>query len=495
MPKPDIKSRPQRIELDYFQRPDPLARRRRRLVYVAVMLAGGYGLYATIWGAAAHVNTGPLSTAHAHLEQDCAACHSHPWQVSLASDAWRIAPEKSLQLMELTCQRCHAAAPHFRSLLNQDHVAIDQNCTGCHREHLGRDYQLTQVTDRECITCHGDLARCMVSPTSSLRSRIQEFNLESHGEFRSLANDPGHVHFDHWQHLQPGQVPPQTKGATRLDVLSARWRAAYQKPGQASESAVMLNCQDCHQLPSQMDARIVNADWEITSDHYLPIRYAEHCVGCHPLNYDAFQSHEFLPLPHAAPWLELESILAAKLAGGRWLAANKQDRTGDISLGPRPAQTVEDSDEAEQAGLSRALQMVQQQCLKCHLADDITDQAIERLRSGHGRDLIPTRWFQHASFDHVPHRQMDCQFCHHAADRAQSSQPDHETVMIDGIASCTLCHRAANSAPPAQLQSQAKLLEGQATWAADRCTLCHRYHWTRPPETSPSARAEDEGKR
>ncbi len=479
MSTPDIKSRPQRIELDYFRHSDPHSRLRWRLACLALFLAGGYACYAMIWGAAAHLNTGPLSMAHAHLERSCAKCHDHPWLVSLASDAWRLAPQSSLEHMESTCQRCHTVAPHFRASLDQEHQAIDRNCTGCHQEHLGPNHQLTLVNDRKCTSCHRDLPAGMVDAASSVRPSIEGFNLESHGEFRSLASDPGRIRFNHSLHLQPGQVAPTRAAAMRLDMLPARWRANYQAPGQELNAAVILKCNDCHQVPGRTDDQLVTADAEVTSAHFLPIRFAQHCAGCHGLNYSG-QTADDLPLPHAAPWKELKSILAAKLVGSRLLAESDQtEDLSDATLGSRPDQATERPGRVDEFSINRALQFVQRQCLQCHLAEDITDQSIERLIGQMGSELIPTRWFKYGSFDHAAHRQMDCLTCHHVTDSTPSAQPDNATVMIDGIERCMECHRAVTSVVSSRGHSDAAELGEQAR-ASDRCALCHRYHWTRP---------------
>lgn len=492
MSSPDIKSRPQRIELDYFQRPDPYLRLRWRLACLALILAGGYVFYAAIWGAASHLNTGPLSAAHAHLERQCAECHEHAWPVSLASDAWRISPQRSLEHLEATCQRCHSVANHFRESLNEASQSIDRNCSGCHHEHLGREHPLTSVGDKMCVTCHADLPSRMVT-ASGLRPDIQAFNRESHGEFRSLAKDPGRVRFNHIQHLQPGQVAVNVRGGSRLDRLPERWRSVYQKPGQAPDAAVTLECEDCHQLPGRADETLASADLEVTGQHFLPIQFSQHCEGCHSLNY-AQQTEDVLPLPHAAPWAEFQSILAAKLAAGKWRANDHETPAPtDSTLGPRPGQLRSPAGLIDASTLDQALRMVQRQCLKCHLADDITEQAIERLVGQRSIPLIPTRWFKYGRFDHAAHREVECESCHPVTRDTASNRADNEIVMIRGIDSCTPCHRSAStatdSAPPA---GEGSGPTGTDARASARCVLCHRYHWTRSVAANQTGVSEEE---
>ncbi len=234
MATPDIKSRSQRIQLDYFKRSDPLNRWRWILVLAAAVLAAGYAFYAATWGVGSHLSTGPLSLPHAHLEQSCSKCHDEQWAMAIGSDAWRPAREDSLANVETACQSCHEVANHSRSLLNQVGLDRDRNCANCHREHQGRQQRLTLVGDAACVNCHQDLTASVTRPEAlHVRSQIERFSADSHGDFRSLASDSGRVHFNHFQHLQPGQVAPERK-------VSFTWIGCQVVGRQRIESRVRL---------------------------------------------------------------------------------------------------------------------------------------------------------------------------------------------------------------------------------------------------------------
>ncbi len=97
------------------------------------------------------VSGGPLSSAHAFLQDDCAACHVGFAKVDNAQ-----------------CSVCHekygdelgaySFATHYlyRSgdVERRGEAAEEVTCAQCHREHGGRQAALSRVEDGRCETCH-----------------------------------------------------------------------------------------------------------------------------------------------------------------------------------------------------------------------------------------------------------------------------------------------------------------------------------------------------
>ena len=430
-----------------------------------------------------HVSTGPLAEVHASFEPQCTACHGLGTGRSIAADAWRLADEASLTQLEFACQTCHAVEHHFRDrLISAD---VDRNCSGCHRDHQGRNHPLASVSTHTCVLCHADLE--VVTQTDRaprVRSEIQSFTDDSHGDFRSLEQDRGRIRFDHAQHLRPGQVEKDQRGGMRWDSLETSWQARYRQEGPSKQDLVQLDCGDCHQRhPFGGDAVVTSGDAEL-GRYFLPVRFEEHCAACHALNYLG-RTDELLPLPHAAPWGELQALLTAKREAGRLTGRLRMpfefDRVEPIpGWEPRPtaAQVTTDVDELE-----HAIAEVRQRCGQCHAEQDVNDDSVRQDPRKPGDSLMPHRWLQYGLFDHAAHDRMECRYCHDTSSPdPNGAATDQQHVMIRGIDSCIGCHRPPTEPPPedfATPEIQA-LIGSQPIWASDRCATCHRYHWTRP---------------
>jgi hypothetical protein len=511
------KSRSQRINIDYYRQENWLTRSRGYLALAAAMLAVGYGLYVFTSGGPSHLSTGPVAMAHASFENDCQQCHL-PF-TPISGDALRFTSNRSLDRLEETCQKCHRVNHHFRGSMKPEFAAIDQHCSGCHTDHQGRNHDMSNVASTKCTQCHGDLPSTCMSPSSiEVRTNITAFTADAHGDFPSLQKgDPGRVKFDHGQHMMPGQVDPGVKGGFLISMLEPHLKNKYRKTvdgtPQSDDAMVTLSCADCHKFAGASDRSLVGDD-EI-GRHIEPISFDQHCAACHSLNV-AGRTEDTLPLPHAAPWKEVETLIASKLVGGQQLgsirlprdAARKTPLVGEGYSGAMPnLSSLPSGDDEEDSIISASvragLASVAQRCLQCHMQEDITDESIRSLRAGDSPPLIPERWLKRGIYDHAAHRKIDCAYCHanaypkattSAANAVVSNQTavnrdasikkdDSQIVMIGGIETCTGCHRDASSSVPDSMTSEATktLLGGQGTWASDACIECHRYHWQRPP--------------
>jgi hypothetical protein len=513
------KSRSQRINIDYYRQKNWLTRSRGLLALAAVILAAAYCVYVYGSGGAMHLSTGPVASAHASFESDCQQCHLDFTPIS--GDALKFTSAEALVRLEDACQKCHRVSDHFRDSLTPEFAAVDQHCSGCHTDHQGRDHDMVKMSNGKCVQCHGDLpSTCKSDSKLRVRNQVQGFTEADHGTFISLTQgDPGRIKFDHAQHMMPGQVDAGAKGGFTISMLDPAMREAYRKSvdgvDQSDEALVTLECKDCHQFAgvpqrSQAVGKVQVGDDEL-GRHIEPIAFTKHCAACHSMTV-AGQKESTLPLPHAAPWSEMEVLMASKLIGGRELgqvrmpidAIKEPPRLGE-SVGSNDqlvtpaaiALSLEQARKAFEASLSAGRTSIKQRCEQCHEDQDLTDESIEALRANKVPPLVPERWLTRGIYDHAAHRKIECAFCHAQAypnnSNAASQLEDSETVMIRGIESCDGCHRSVESEFPASLSDAnvVKLLGGQSNWASDTCTECHRYHWKPPappaslPESAP----------
>ncbi len=490
------KSRSQRIQLDYHRARGGLYWMRWILSLAALLICGAYAAYAMFHPQGSlQVSTGPVALAHASFENDCQQCHGNSFLQPVANDAFHWDSE-ALNQLEASCQHCHRVDPHFRSELVDQ--SLDQNCAACHHDHQGRDHDMAAVAAAQCTNCHSKLnAFMLASAKPHVTTQTTNFSTASHAVsagdgrtgFRSLLQDNGRILFDHAQHLAPGQVSPGTRGGFRRDMLPAEAQSRYAVTSD-EQALVQLDCKNCHE-PQGTSGNVISASDRENGRYYAPVSFEKHCKACHSLNF-AGQTNDQLPLPHAAPWSEVKTLLAAKTLGGRITGSiDMTSETGILAPGKRPQAPGANDAPLSEVELNVAVERVRQQCLKCHQPSDLTDEFITSQQSSKRIEMIPSHWLQHGYFDHAAHPAItNCNYCHQVPDgkslTTNENLPatDHQKVMIGGPETCVACHRDPSEPIPASLASPAQIektlgKKEQPTWASAECIECHRYHWTR----------------
>ncbi len=126
----------QRIDRQYFRRIFPLQYWRWILSLASAALGLLWiGLHSVSHSRTAY-NPGPLTPAHAMLNQKCPVCH-----VPAGAFASRVTGQ--------ACSACHDGAIH------QTNQTFTPQCVACHVEHSAT--RLTAVSDGQCVACHGNL--------------------------------------------------------------------------------------------------------------------------------------------------------------------------------------------------------------------------------------------------------------------------------------------------------------------------------------------------
>lgn len=225
------------------------------------------------WQGPKVVSPGPLASAHANFEGDCASCHGATGGRRAVASA--------------ACQGCHervgdaddrgfysfAAHYAYRGGLSPEEVAAahedfpEASCAACHPDHRGRSAALTEVSDERCAACHdfGSFSR--------------------HPEFafaREEIPDEPNLYFTH-----------------RLHVRELLRRNRWTDPQRA--------CLACHEP-------------EASGRGFEPLGFERHCGACH-----LTQGVATPPLPVADPGdpatvgvLELDAIRSSGEPGTRW---------------------------------------------------------------------------------------------------------------------------------------------------------------------------------
>ena len=222
--------------------PQPSLRKRRgRLTLIAALLA-----IAAITGLAGNgtwpmlerldlLDPGPISGAHARFTEEggCATCHGGRNRQGLA---WLGAAFTGHD-MSGACLGCHAFdgppdRPH-NAELTPVHGPATLECAACHTEHQGETFNISQMADQQCHSCHRD------------EHRFTNFG-KDHPEFGENFpyNTPGAIKFTHVKHFtkhfpKEGDHRPASETCLSCHDID---HAGPNVPVRSFESM----CADCH---------------------------------------------------------------------------------------------------------------------------------------------------------------------------------------------------------------------------------------------------------
>jgi hypothetical protein len=426
----------QRIDLQYFQRSHRFRTWRFGLSVLLPVLAviwlAGYGVARNN-----HIySSGRMSPAHAVLTQRCDTCHVTRVGFFRATSN------------DQACLTCHDGPIHHS---NQ---AFTPACANCHVEHRGQ-MRLAATANESCAQCHANLQTRGIQ-TSYVRN-ITAFSDASHPEFAALRVgyiDPGTVKLNHAVHLKTGLKGPNGQ-PVQLDCDSCHasktanqaWRygiAPGSPEGETSQLAQLTSVAPMQKPgpPSMAAARA----------YMMPIAYAQHCAGCHPLLFDARFKES---APHDTPEV-VHAFLVKRFQN--FIAAHPDELREPVSTVALPARPLPVSPRVYMppqkwvdAKVAEAEQLLWgKTCKQCHALSFSAGASLPAV----AKSNITVRWFQHAIFDHDQHRLVNCESCH---TRSRTSQETAD-VLLPSIRTCEQCH---HSGPQG---------------AAARCFECHTYH-------------------
>jgi hypothetical protein len=127
---------------------------RRGMMVWGLAAAAALAVFAFVdfrWRGARFLSNGPLSSSHATLEQDCAACHTPFGEVS--SESCSTCHEKYGDELGVYSFASHYLyrSNDFQRFKTSEHETA---CAACHAEHLGREAEITRLEDGRCLPCH-----------------------------------------------------------------------------------------------------------------------------------------------------------------------------------------------------------------------------------------------------------------------------------------------------------------------------------------------------
>jgi hypothetical protein len=423
----------QRIDLSYFQRPNPMRRLQFALSVAIPALALLWILVAGIAGNRRVYYAGRLSRSHAVLTDQCGACH-----LTVLGAFRRHAADKA-------CLACHDGPAH------QVNQVFTPSCVSCHVEHRG-EVRLAVMNDGNCVSCHGNLkirgggARVGIS--------ISSFAAD-HPQFPALRpgrKDPGTIKLNHFVHLRADLKGP--RGPVQLECGDCHRPAAVQEAwrfGDGQARAVSAASVPSRELATTRRERMA------------PPNYAQNCSACHLLQFDKRFAqgapHDKPDIVHAFVVKKFQEYIAANPAELRVVREPDRNIPGK-PIPPlvrvlTPAQWI-----AERTGEAETL-LWKKTCNECHALSFAAGAALPSVAASN----ITARWLPGARFDHDAHRGFSCTSCHAGAPASRETAD----ILIPGIATCRDCHAPGEN------------------HAESRCFGCHTYHdWSKRKEVRPS---------
>ncbi len=523
--KQTTKQRASRIPLDYHKRPDAIRKSRKPILIVA----GGVAVAAVAaiafskqWLNAA-ISPGPVARVHQASELKCADCHDSfvPIHEDARQTGTLLRLPDSTKRIEDKCQKCHPSASHYPN----QHAEAGGSCTACHHEHRGEEASLTEADERFCTRCHENIGAEFKDVRKDARS-IKGFPA-AHPEFELPKVDQTKLKFNHALHLAPGlKIPGDGRQAdwTLADVApSAREKYLRTEPNGTRATLaetdlaapLQLECSNCHvtladkSMGQDTAAELLLADFLKnlprnqsplqTGAYMLPVTFAEHCQGCHPLTYDLQaddKAHSArLPaykteVPHAVESERLRQLLQGRGWEKAALEQEQKQSSNDQSQQPK------DQQPARQPAGSRIRPFPGQSAGRLPSNASANVEGHVRVAETHLRDVtckkchaaaapalpdgmvsvepvnLPTIWLQKSHFNHWAHQSVfrnsneKCLACHHAA----ATSTETKDVLIEGIKTCSNCHS------PEAKQANVKQTDTPQAAADYRCVECHRYH-------------------
>ena len=405
--------------------------------------------------------SGPLSSAHKSLKNDCQSCHVEPF-VAVTDKACVGCHTGEHKAMSMA----HANAPTAMLLAARHPPGVGERilagfaktfnkpqgrCVGCHTEHEGAG-PMPATPQKFCADCHdGMSARLIDAGFKSTVADAADFGT-IHPEFRPLVRaSPGAkpvrampgkgalvdydgLKFPHDLHLQA------TGGVARM---AASFRGRY-------DFGNKLECENCHRVESD-GVRV------------KPVEMERDCAMCHSLAFETVGGVT-RTLRHGEP----DQVVADLMAYYRSTPPTRPLQLGGMER-RRPGNYAEGQvyniyfrevavrpNRAEDA--VRAVFSKGGACYDCH--------TIFAPQAGTGWRVMAVdqtpRFLSKGWFDHDAHKETDCADCHTAA-RGSKAATD---LLVPGLRQCRDCHVGEGGARLVKVE----------TATESPCAMCHEYH-------------------
>lgn len=405
-------------------------------------------------------SSGPLSSAHASLKDDCQSCHVEPFVAvtDTACVSCHTGEHKAMNMAHAgapTAMLLAARAPDggFDKLLANVGAVFNRpqgRCVDCHTEHEGAG-PMPATPQKFCADCHDGMSgRLKTAGHPTTLADAADFGT-SHPEFRPLVRpaaggklvrttlakgivDYNGLKFPHDMHLQA------TGGVARM---AASFRGRY-------DFGNKLECRNCHRV-------------EADGVRVKPVEMERDCAMCHSLAFETVGGVT-RTLRHGEPDQVIADLTAyyrsAPPARPLQLGGMQRRRPGAYAEGQvyniyfnevatRPSR----AQDAVRAVFSKG-----GACYDCH--------TIFAPQAGNGWRVAAVdqtqRYLQKGWFDHDAHRETECADCHTSAPASKASTD----LLVPGLRQCRDCHVGEGGARLVKVK----------TATESPCAMCHEYH-------------------
>ncbi|MBL0916803.1 MAG: cytochrome c3 family protein, partial [Sphingopyxis sp.] len=405
--------------------------------------------------------SGPLSSAHANLKNDCQSCHVEPF-VAVTDKACVGCHTGEHKAMSMA----HADAPAAMLLAARHPPGIGEKvlagfaktfnrpqgrCVDCHTEHEGSG-PMAATPQKFCLDCHDGMSdRLKAAGHPTMLADAADFGT-SHPEFRPLVRaapgakpmraalgkgaplDYDGLKFPHDLHLQ-------TNGGVAR--MAASFRGRY-------DFGNKLECENCHRV-------------EADGVRVKPVEMERDCAMCHSLAFETVGGVT-RTLRHGEP----DQVVADLTAYYRSTPPSRPLQLGGMER-RRPGNYAEGQvyniyfrevavrpNRAEDA--VRAVFSKGGACYDCH--------TIFAPQAGNNWRVMAVnqtpRFLTKGWFDHDRHNEPQCADCHTAAPGSKQSAD----LLVPGLRQCRDCHVGEGGARLVKVE----------TATESPCAMCHEYH-------------------
>ncbi len=433
-------------------------------------------------------SSGPLSKAHAFLEDDCQACHTQAF-VAVKDETCKSCHSgaQTPAMLQQTNARVRAGGSTEDPSLIADHASPtrlmwatppprnwgsqviafarktfnrpEQSCETCHVEHVGdpltppRARPTLQETET-CTGCHTDLnQRLKNTPLRNAPSWPRHPELTPR---ITMSAAPLQV-----QRVSMAARPRENNGLTFPHALHLSTGGSVGRMAQTlgkTGANGALDCASCHVATPN-------------GAGFQPVEMESACSSCHSLGFATAGGIRQMPHGDVGQLVSFLSSSGPPVTGARGQTPRR-----------RPGEAVAARSGGRGGGLSAVQRMRGAfspggSCYDCHTVS--SGDAGYAIGAVHLADA----WLTRGAFDHRTraHRldrngQPNCRTCHNAE---QSN--DARDVMLPPLATCQSCHGKAET----------QTINAAAVSAPANCSTCHSYHApARPVPVAPGGRRE-----
>lgn len=419
-------------------------------------------------------SSGPLSKAHAFLEDDCQACHTQAF-VAVRDETCKACHSgaQTPAMLQQTNARVRAGGSPENASLIADHappsrlmwatptprnwgsqvIAFarktfnrpEQSCETCHVEHVGNplvDPPRAKPTLQEtetCTGCHTDLdQRLKNTPLRNAPSWPRHPELTPR---ITMSAEPLQV-----RRVSMADRPRENNGLTFPHALHASAGGSVARMAQTlgkSGAGGALDCASCH-APDTSGAG------------FKPVEMESACSSCHSLGFATARGMRQMPHGDVSRLVSFLSSSGPPVTGARGQTPRR-----------RPGEAVAARSGGGGSGLSAVQRMRGAfspggSCYDCHTVS--SGDAGYAIGAVHLADAWLTRGaFDHRTKEHRLDRngQPNCAACHDAG-----RSDDARDVMLPRLATCQTCHGKPETA----------VTSATTVSAPANCSTCHSYH-------------------